>query len=1337
MVKDQTNPVAYLSEYELRHIAAHLATSMCGEDLHRLLQLEWLKSSDSAPQRVGMKWGRKQSPGRHRVEQLCQCRNAWHANKEAVGDTAGYIADIERAWRLAEEEFAEQLALSGDRSLDSAEQHSSYEEEIVDETVDTKVNALALQVRYAIIIASLNDLARNIPPALLVALVENNIWPLAQGLAYARQVPDPIQRVAVLAKLAPHTQESLRLEILQNALAAIREIEIEESQVQALLELTPYLPDTLLQHTLPLVRAMKNGYQRVIVLAKIIEYLPEPLKVTAQKMALESTKAILGNADRVDGLLRLVSHLPEPVNRETLERALVIARRLPDKGGPDNSPRSVALAQVALELARLGYYQESVIVMWSIGELDSQSWALSKIAPLLPKGLLKETELMVWTIQMENKRLCMLRALVPHLSSSEKVNDAQVDLEMSQARAIVEVVPYLPSKLHRIALASTKQIKVPHIRLMALLELTQYLIGPLKDEAIKEVTATIRKIQPEQVQPSLLTKMAPQLAELGCYKEALLAGTIVEDIHTRTAVLVGLAPRLPSQLADKARQRAISAAQKITDESVRIAILVDLSASLSSRLLKQVLLDVWKIKRKVLGERVFARLVSRLAELGRVDEAMEIAQNLRGSSQARALIGIAPYLAVSSREEMFRDILSIAQGIDESDDRLCILSTIAPHLPQILLEEALTAVKSITSVDVRASGLAMMAPFLPDYLLQEALIAAQKIHDPITRESALAGLLPRLADWGKPQEVLTAIKRIQSIDGRAAALGGLGPRLANLDSNRRDKIRPLITHGGLWWQLGSMVSSITRLDHSAERARATVASRTNRKDRKRVMEIRENLSERSLRDSLSVVRGIKSERARVEVLANLAPYLSAPLLKQALEIIADIKMESQRARAIIYLAPYLSVLLLQDAIALTRMIRDCESRARTLLAIANRTTGEQQRMLCQEALAAAMVRLLPHSPLLLKRAILKVTLSAAGISHNADGRARILDSLAPYLSESSLREVMNFARIIGDESRRLRTIVCLSPCFSANLLEQVLASVRHIEDSEQRAWTMTEFLAHSSHLSTNQVRLEALAAIRAVDYLYDQAPILLSILDTIPEQEYLPIFREALLAAQAIETSDERALILVKLLRHTDDEKKQKAILLQTMNSIRDIEDTHLKAYVLVRITPQLVKYGYTQELLKEVQAITDPNIQSVVHCGITSHLMEPLQGKVLEKTLSSAHAIDETRLKVAVLIGLLKQLPESYKGECLSEVLKATLGIQDISARKDAFKSLIPELIKLPSSTLYTLWCRILPVLATRTRNDFLSDIQYLIPVIAVLGGKESMCGVYEAIQDVGSWWQ
>ena len=199
------------------HIAWHIERAGQADALHSLL--------------------REETPDSH---------NGWYEARERLGQTAGYLADVEVAWRSAEEAFP----------------------------AGRSISAVGLQYRYALIVASLNSLAGNIPPALLVTLVKRGMWSPSQGLAYARQVPDPKKRGEALAGLIPNLPESL----LRDALATAWKIGDEESRSRTLAGLIPHLPELLLRDALAVARKIGDEKGRFRALIGLAPFLPEPLE---------------------------------------------------------------------------------------------------------------------------------------------------------------------------------------------------------------------------------------------------------------------------------------------------------------------------------------------------------------------------------------------------------------------------------------------------------------------------------------------------------------------------------------------------------------------------------------------------------------------------------------------------------------------------------------------------------------------------------------------------------------------------------------------------------------------------------------------------------------------------------------------------------------------------------------------------------------------------------------------------------------------------------------------------------------------------------------------------
>ena len=239
-------------------------------------------------------------------EETTEGRNGWFEACDRPGQTASYVTDIARAWQLAEAAFA------NDPSL-----------------------AIGLQCRYALVNASLNSLAANIPAALMAALVEKKVWTAAKGLAYTRQLQDG-QQAQALSKLAPH----LPRELLPQALEAARAIGDEYDLAQALSDLAPHLPQQLLPQAFEAARAIRNEEYLAQALSKLAPHLPQQLL----PHALEAARAIRNEYYRAQVLSNLAPHLPQQLLPQALEAARAI---------PSEYNRAQALSHLAPHLAKL------------------------------------------------------------------------------------------------------------------------------------------------------------------------------------------------------------------------------------------------------------------------------------------------------------------------------------------------------------------------------------------------------------------------------------------------------------------------------------------------------------------------------------------------------------------------------------------------------------------------------------------------------------------------------------------------------------------------------------------------------------------------------------------------------------------------------------------------------------------------------------------------------------------------------------------------------------------------------------------------------------------------
>ncbi|EKE96501.1 NB-ARC domain-containing protein, partial [Tolypothrix sp. PCC 7601] len=223
-------------------------------------------------------------------EESLQGGNGWYEVREKLGQTAGYLADISKAWELAETSWAEA----------------------------TLPKVVGLQCRYALITASLNSLAANLSEDLLIVLVKNKVWIPEQGLAYADLIPNPQKKVIVLIKIVNYLPISLKAQAWQQAFTAVKTINDEKDRIDILTVLVDKLSPELMSQALEIARSISDEQYRTKALSVLVDKLSPEL----MSQALEIARSISDEQYRTKALSVLIDKL----SPELMSQALEIAR---------------------------------------------------------------------------------------------------------------------------------------------------------------------------------------------------------------------------------------------------------------------------------------------------------------------------------------------------------------------------------------------------------------------------------------------------------------------------------------------------------------------------------------------------------------------------------------------------------------------------------------------------------------------------------------------------------------------------------------------------------------------------------------------------------------------------------------------------------------------------------------------------------------------------------------------------------------------------------------------------------------------------------------------------
>ncbi len=315
------NPVAGLNDYYMRHLPAHLENRGRAGELHRLLALE-----------------------------TGDLENAWYEAKKGRNELAGYRDDVARGLRLA-----------GKGQGDAQQRYAAC-------------GTAHLEIRYTLMLASLNSMAGNMPVEGVLRLVQEGLWQAVDALKYVRQMPDASQRSQALARLLPHLPERRARKVARHALRTAWKVPDHAKRVEAVVSLIPLLPDRL--------------------------------KDLACRKALQAAKVISDEQDWARALIRLAPHLQAKGMRRVLRRV---------KDWPSEYGRCSALVGLAPWLTGL-LLRDAWDLAVNLSFERYKADALIALTPNCPESVVKQVVQVVQGLRGPLIREKALGALVPLLA---------------------------------------------------------------------------------------------------------------------------------------------------------------------------------------------------------------------------------------------------------------------------------------------------------------------------------------------------------------------------------------------------------------------------------------------------------------------------------------------------------------------------------------------------------------------------------------------------------------------------------------------------------------------------------------------------------------------------------------------------------------------------------------------------------------------------------------------------------------------------------------------------------------------------------------------------------
>ncbi|GGA10506.1 NB-ARC domain-containing protein [Okeania sp. KiyG1] len=670
--------------------------------------------------------------------------HGWYETCQHLRKTGIFINDVARAWKLAE----------------------------IDSDDGKLPQVVSLQCRYALVTASINSLAAELPVDLLVPLM----YSPEQALAYALQKPEPRDKVYYLAKVVDYLPENLKNQALSEALAAARKIRKERDRTPALIALADKLTPEILPEAMATALKLRHTGE---------EYRTQVLVAFADKLIPQLLPEFLIAALEISNCtnrLQLIDALTERLTPELLPEVLATVRQI-----RNDHYRARGIAPLADKLPEI--LPELLAIARQIESEQRRSEALAELSDKLTPELLPELLAAVRQIQSDMYRTKTLAALSDKLTSEllpELLAAArQIQSDMYRAKALAALANRLPEILPE-ALAAARQIQDELSRAQALAALAnrlpeilpealaaarqiqfdkyrgdhgdQYRIGLLKTlvekltpEVLPEALAFARDIKSDRYRAEAMRYLAKKLTP-EVLPEALAFTRQIQDnrFHFLALYQILASDVLPNNLTPELLPEALAAAQKIQDEALRAHAL---GYSLGDKLTPELLPEALAAARQIQSEEDRGRVLSYLA-------------------------GKLP--------EILPEALAAARQIQDKYKRVQVLKTLAGKFPEIL-PEALATVREIQDDRYCAEILNALTNKLTPEILPEAVATARQIQDEYSRARYLRALVEKLTLELLP-EALAVARQIQSKKYRASVLKALSKKLIQMP---KTKLYPL------------------------------------------------------------------------------------------------------------------------------------------------------------------------------------------------------------------------------------------------------------------------------------------------------------------------------------------------------------------------------------------------------------------------------------------------------------------------------------------------------------------------------------------------------------------
>ena len=792
----ENDPLAGLNGYELTHLIAHLTAAGQMGNVHRLLALE---RTTPVP-----------DPGRFgRYRSLPSTANAWHEAHESAANATGYLADVALARRHA--------------------------------------GNLGLDLRYALIEATVGGRDRNVPPELVAAMVTAGLWTTEQGISRAAYLswPDRAKAVASLAARLPERDRDVVLasELVAAAavpdpearavslavlgpedfgpvLKAVELVRYDRVRAKVLVEVAGHLPTEFAPRAADMAGRLMDTVGRAEAVAAVVPLLPmhDRLRVTLDLFTSIDSDHPLGvqarDVDHVNALARIAgayARISEHISERVpglLEVAWHMAKEASDKkAAAPGAPHPLAgvapyLEETLRSQIALAEFGDAV----RIRNRQRRVSAMIRALPLFAEDERGAAARVIWNdasaLRRASSQVHTARALLAYLTEPTRTKAARIALarlpEVSGYQpgvrdALVALAPHLPASLLRQALRAPWRSRDEAERAEALAALLPHLPAAEQRPFVRRIVDVIDSMDHDSLRGAAWSKVLGWPNE--SFRVELTAAAMQSVLRVRDRrvdALAYLAPHLDRAWVYRQALRVARRTSGVSWRSEAFAAVASLAPpGERDRHLAKALALAHKEKEEPIRCGVLASLAPVAVDSPLLSTLLAEIGRIQGAYQRLfAYNALVPLLDEGRRDEVMADVLIALDGVHEDRGRQEALLAMAGCFPESSMPTVLGVARQIGDVQDRAAVLAALIPYLPDTLLDAALADVRSLALD-QRPPVLAEIAPRLSDDLRAEAADSTVAESASRPPveRALLLTPLSPWIANRQDLLDDALR--------------------------------------------------------------------------------------------------------------------------------------------------------------------------------------------------------------------------------------------------------------------------------------------------------------------------------------------------------------------------------------------------------------------------------------------------------------------------------------------------------------------------------------------------------------------